>query len=331
MSKFQTEYALLRWQVEAGADEAVLDQPITHYHQPQKNHQPTKTGPAPDTSQARLADKTGPGHPLPERADGSFTPPHPRYEDTPYKNTQYDHMTQPLTASGPPSYVSRSPPNKSEFNPPPSFEDTKIHQQTNSQTARDRAQSCQTLDDLRMALDAFDGCPLKETAMNLVFADGSPQASVMLVGEAPGADEDRQGLPFVGMSGQLLDRMIATIGLDRQNTYISNILPWRPPGNRNPAPDEIAVCLPFIERHIELINPKILVFVGGVAAKTLLGVKDSIGKLRGQWFPYQSPGLARPIPARATFHPAYLLRSPGQKRKAWQDLLEIEAKLKTLS
>ncbi len=327
MSRFQSEYALLGWQIEAGADEAILDQPITHYHQPQENHPPPKADLTADEARARLAHKPVPGFNdcLTEGAQGKGAH-HPLH----YDHHDDGHMIHPPITK-PSSYSAGNRLTMSEPNQIPLSEGAETHRQPSSQAIRECAQSCQTLDDLRQALDAFDGCPLKETAMNLVFADGNPQAPVMLIGEAPGADEDRQGLPFVGVSGQLLDRMIAAIGLNRENTYISNILPWRPPGNRNPAPDEIAVCLPFIERHIELVHPKILVFIGGVAAKTLLGVKESIGKLRGQWFAYQSSGLARPITARATFHPAYLLRSPGQKRKAWQDLLDIEATLKTLS
>jgi DNA polymerase len=193
--------------------------------------------------------------------------------------------------------------------------------------ARRLAAATSSLDELRQALAAFEGCALKHTAMNLVFGDGNPRAKVMFVGEAPGADEDRQGMPFVGLSGKLLDRMLAAIGLDRGSAYIANVLPWRPPGNRSPTSDEIAACLPFIERHIELVDPEVLVLVGGIAAKALLGRTEGITRLRGQWIDYSSLGLARPIPAMATFHPAYLLRSPGQKRLAWRDLLAIQARL----
>lgn len=193
--------------------------------------------------------------------------------------------------------------------------------------ARRLSSAATSLDELREAMRRFEGCPLKHTAMNLVFGDGNPQAKVMFVGEAPGADEDRQGKPFVGVSGKLLDRMLAAIGLDRSSAYISNVLPWRPPGNRSPTSDEIASCLPFIERHIELVDPAVLVLVGGIAAKALLGRNDGITRLRGQWFDYSSFRLPRPVPAIATFHPAYLLRSPGQKRLAWRDLLAIRARL----
>jgi len=188
---------------------------------------------------------------------------------------------------------------------------------------------CKTLEDLRRALGSFEGCPLKKTATNLVFADGNPQAKVMLVGEAPGADEDRQGVPFVGVSGQLLDRMLATIGLDRTSVYITNIVPWRPPGNRQPTPQEIAACKPFVEKHITLINPEILVLVGGVAMKTLFNTNDGIMRLRGTWQSYTSPDLKEPIKAIATYHPSFLLRSPGQKAQSWQDLLMIKKALET--
>lgn len=184
-----------------------------------------------------------------------------------------------------------------------------------------------TLAELLEALRGFDGCALRQTAMNLVFADGNPKARVMLIGEAPGEDEDRQGKPFVGASGKLLDRMLAGIGLDRTSVYITNILPWRPPGNRSPTPAEIAACLPFVERHIALVDPALLVLLGGTAAKTLLGRSEGVTRLRGRWFDYGSPGLPRPIPALALYHPAYLLRSPVHKRDTWRDLLSLRRKL----
>ncbi|MGB1547376.1 MAG: uracil-DNA glycosylase [Alphaproteobacteria bacterium] len=194
-------------------------------------------------------------------------------------------------------------------------------------SARSLADTAKNLDELREALMLYDGCPLKAAA-NLVFADGNPEAKVMLIGEAPGAEEDRQGLPFVGPSGKLLDRMLAAIGLDRKSVYITNVLFWRPPGNRQPTPAEIAACLPFVERHIELVDPEILVLLGGPAAKTLTARNEGIMKLRGKWFEYESRGMSRPCSAIATFHPAYLLRSPIQKRTAWADFLAIQAKLR---
>jgi len=189
------------------------------------------------------------------------------------------------------------------------------------------AAACGTLEELRTAIEGFEGCALKTTATHTVFADGVAGAPVMFVGEAPGADEDREGKPFVGLSGQLLDKMLASIGLSRaENAYISNILPWRPPGNRQPTQSEMAICLPFIRRHIELAAPRLLVLVGGTSAKSLLDRKEGITRLRGRWFDFAVPdGPA--IPTLATYHPAFLLRSPGQKANAWRDFLSIKKQL----
>jgi uracil-DNA glycosylase len=194
------------------------------------------------------------------------------------------------------------------------------------QTAQEVAAGATTLEELRTAFEAFDGCPLKETAMSFVFADGNPAARLMFVGEAPGAEEDRQGVPFVGPAGKLLDKMLTAIGLDRTGAYITNILPWRPPGNRNPTDAEIGACLPFLERHIALAAPEIIIFVGGTSAKTLLRRQEGIMRLRGKWMTYE-PASGDPVPARALLHPAFLLRQPAQKRETWNDLLEIRARL----
>ncbi len=194
-------------------------------------------------------------------------------------------------------------------------------------TAAHIAAGCATLAELRTALDGFDGLPLKQAASCTVFADGNPEAAVMCIGEAPGQEEDRQGLPFVGPSGRLLDRMLGSIGLDRGSAYIANVVPWRPPANRKPTPDEVAVCLPFLSRHIELVDPQVLILLGGAAATAVLAKADGINRLRGKWFEFNSPGLPRPIPALATFHPAYLLRTPEAKREAWRDLLMVMKKL----
>src|SRR5581483_4534325 len=191
--------------------------------------------------------------------------------------------------------------------------------------AREAAKRATTLDELRAVLERFDGCPLKATATQLVFADGNPAARLMFVGEAPGRDEDIEGLPFVGRSGKLLDRMLAAIGLDRSSVYIANIVPWRPPGNRTPTPQESQICLPFISRQIELADPDILVCLGGPSAQTLLGIKDGITKTRGRWFTYDTG--KREIRAMPTFHPAFPLRSPLQKRFAWRDFLAIRKAL----
>ena len=193
--------------------------------------------------------------------------------------------------------------------------------------ACDLAAAASTVEELRRALEGFDGCALKKTATNLVFGDGNPDACLILIGEAPGAEEDRQGLPFVGPSGRLLDRMLASIGLDRGTVFVSNTVFWRPPGNRNPTTAEMATCLPFVERLVELVSPEILVALGGAAAKTLLARNESVGRLRGRWFTYSTPRLPRPVPATAIYHPAYLLRTPAQKRVTWRDLLGISEKL----
>jgi uracil-DNA glycosylase len=192
-------------------------------------------------------------------------------------------------------------------------------------SARDAARSAQSLDELRSLLESFDGCALKFTASRLVFADGNPQARLMLVGEAPGRDEDIAGLPFVGRSGQLLDRMIGAIGLDRTKVYIANIIPWRPPGNRTPTPQETQICLPFIRRQIELVNPDVLVTLGNPSTQGILETKEGIMRTRGRWREYETG--TRTIKAMPTFHPAYLLRSPIYKKHAWQDLRAIKAAL----
>jgi uracil-DNA glycosylase len=200
-----------------------------------------------------------------------------------------------------------------------------------TQSATHLAQSAQTVVELKAAVEAFEGCGLKKFASSTVFADGNPNARIMFIGEAPGADEDRQGRPFVGVSGKLLDKMLKSVGLDRAtNAYITNIVFWRPPGNRSPTDQEISSCLPFVQRHVELIDPAVLVFVGGMAAKTMLAKPVGITKLRGRWYEYETPGMVRPVPCMALFHPAYLLRSPQQKRLAWRDLLAIKQKLETV-
>jgi DNA polymerase len=191
-------------------------------------------------------------------------------------------------------------------------------------SARELSRAANSLAELKDALGTFEGCDtLKQPAMNLVFADGNPESRIMILGEGPGAEEDRRGLPFVGVSGQLLDRMLACIGLDRSTVYISNILFWRPPGNRTPTGAEIAACLPFVERHIELADPEYLLLLGGISAKTMLGRSEGILKQRGKWAHYQHAGMVRPIPALPSLHPAYLLRQPAQKRLAWRDFLTL--------
>jgi uracil-DNA glycosylase len=194
-------------------------------------------------------------------------------------------------------------------------------------SAREAARTAPDLEALRQLMQKFEGCALKSTATQLVFADGNPKARIMFVGEAPGRDEDIEGLPFVGRSGKLLDRMIGAIGLDRTKVYIANVIPWRPPGNRTPTPQETQICLPFIQRQIELVDPDLLVTLGNPSTQTLLGTREGIMRTRGKWFDYDTG--TRMIRALPTFHPAYLLRSPAYKRFSWQDLRAIAKLLAT--
>jgi DNA polymerase len=202
-----------------------------------------------------------------------------------------------------------------------------LPEETVVQHAVSLASNAPRLESLREALERFEGCPLKRTATNLVFGRGNPAARIVFVGEAPGAEEDVQGLPFVGPSGRLLDRILGSIGLTSRDVFITNTVFWRPPGNRSPTSSETAACMPFLQRMLELINPDVLVALGGPAATALLGRAESVGRLRGHWFSYQTPGLSRPVSVIVTFHPAYLLRSPAQKRLAWRDFLAIKRKL----
>ena len=187
--------------------------------------------------------------------------------------------------------------------------------------------ACQaaSLEELKQILAGFDKCPLKATATNMVFGTGNAGAKLMIVGEAPGAEEDRQGLPFVGASGHLLDSMLASIGLKREDVYITNILPWRPPGNRKPSEDEIALMTPFVRRHIALVGPELLLLLGGSAAAALMNTNAGITKIRGRWMTYSDGGFT--VPAIASFHPAFLLRTPAQKKFAWRDFLTLRQKL----
>ncbi len=189
--------------------------------------------------------------------------------------------------------------------------------------ARDVANAAATRDELRAALAAFDGCALSATATNLVFADGNPDSGLMLIGEGPGAEEDRAGKPFVGAAGQLLDRMLASIGLDRTQYLITNLLPWRPPGNRNPTEAEVQICLPFLLRHIALVQPRRIVLLGAFASQSVLASKTGITRLRGRWAEAVIPGLDKPVPALPMLHPAYLLRNAAAKREAWADWLAL--------
>jgi uracil-DNA glycosylase len=214
--------------------------------------------------------------------------------------------------------------------PPRAAGEAPIGPGSGSAAARKRADAATNLQELEAAVASFDGCALRRTATHTVFADGTPHAPVMVIGEAPGADEDRIGRPFVGRSGQLLDRMLAAIGLERQrNVYITNVLFWRPPGNRKPTEEEIATCLPFVWRHIALDSPKVVVLCGGTATSALLGRSEGITRLRGRWFDLAVPGLDRPIPALTTYHPSFLLRAPARKSESWRDFLALQLKIES--
>lgn len=195
-------------------------------------------------------------------------------------------------------------------------------------SALEIAARCHTLAELRVAMERFEGSQLKKLATNTVFADGNPESRVMFIGEAPGYDEDKAGLPFVGRAGKLLDKMIAAIGLDRSRVYIINVMAWRPPDNRNPDPAEVALCIPFLRRHIELAAPEILVMLGAVSARHVLGLNDGIMKLRGRWLEYRIG--TEMIPVLPTLHPAYLLRQPAHKKLAWRDLQALADRLEAL-
>ncbi|MDX8524622.1 uracil-DNA glycosylase [Mesorhizobium sp. MSK_1335] len=287
---------LLAFYASAGVDDALEDTPINRFAEPAAR--PAERAPA-----APRRDPRPESRPAPEQALGQVKPPE---RPTPSSG---------LDASNIPDAPARMPAAAA------------VPDEAQAAAARQLAARATTLDELRRHMAAFDGCNLKFTAKNLVFADGNPNADLMLVGEAPGRDEDLEGLPFVGRSGRLLDRMLAAIGLDRSSAYIANVIPWRPPGNRTPTPHETEICRPFIERQIELVNPKVLVNLGGPSAKTLLNTTEGILRLRGNWRVHTTAsGIA--IPAMPTLHPAYLLRSPAHKKLAWRDFLEVKAKLK---
>jgi len=184
----------------------------------------------------------------------------------------------------------------------------------------------ESLEHLKQYIEQSDNCSLKKNAKNTVFSDGNPESKIMLIGEAPGAEEDKQGKPFVGLAGKLLDKMLTSINLDRNSVYITNVLPWRPPNNRTPDSEEILECLPFLQKHIEIIKPKIIVLLGSTAAKAILSSTKGIMKIRGQWFEYNNLNLIKPIKTIAIFHPAFLLRSPLHKKETWKDLQEIQKK-----
>lgn len=261
--------SLLTWLIEAGADEAIVEQPANRFAAPTAQRQPPVTPAVPRAA-----------------------PP-----QTQVRKVAAAQAVSLSTAPG---------------------------------AARALAQSCATLAELKNALANFEGCELKRHAKNTVFADGNPKGRIMLIGEAPGRDEDEQGLPFVGRAGKLLDRMLGEIGLDRSKVYITNVLNWRPPQNREPTPEEAAICLPFLHRHIELADPLLMILLGAVSVRHVLGINEGITRVRGRWDLYQNAALNRAIPVMPTLHPAYLLRQPGAKRLAWRDLVSVAERMKQL-
>ena len=211
----------------------------------------------------------------------------------------------------------------------------KYYRVLNSEESLDNNQSPQNIQDiltliqLKHYIKESNICPLKNQAKQTVFSDGNPTAKIMLIGEAPGIEEDKLGKPFVGAAGQLLNRMLNAINLDRNSVYITNVVPWRPPNNRTPSSEEILQCLPFIQKHIEIIKPSLMILLGGTAAKAILATTHGITKLRGQWHEYNNLNIKKPITTRAIYHPAFLLRSPIHKKEAWEDLQEIQKKIET--
>lgn len=195
--------------------------------------------------------------------------------------------------------------------------------------AKEACLKVNSLEELKELLLKFEGCNLRNTAASTILGDGNPHAKIMFIGEAPGADEDRLGKPFVGRCGRLLDKILAAISLRREECYITNVLPWRPPGNRTPTDDEVAICIPFLKRQIELINPDFLVLLGGIALKSVMDCADSISRTRGKWMSYTLPNN-RELQVIATYHPSYLLRSSAQKSKVWADFLRLKKKLKEI-
>tara|TARA_Y100000590_G_scaffold470332_1_gene663816 strand:- start:187 stop:912 length:726 start_codon:yes stop_codon:yes gene_type:complete len=212
--------------------------------------------------------------------------------------------------------------------PNPLYQTKEKYKKTDKKNNNILLSEVNNLAELREYFLYFNGCKLKDSCKQTVFSDGNPNSKIMLVGEAPGADEDKYGKPFVGLAGKLLDKMLNSINLDRNKVYISNVIPWRPPNNRQPTTEEILQCLPLVQKHIELIDPYLLILLGGTAAKSLLTTNQGITNLRGKWHQYNTLGLPNTIMARAIFHPAFLLRSPAFKKETWEDLLEIKKNIK---
>ncbi len=296
-------FSALAWLVEAGADEAVGVAPIDRFaaqtSKPRAEPHLPVAGEAKSDSRASAKTPSGGG-----LAAMNTVAPSPKFASR--TSTQPQGEARPVPGS-----ANALPPSTDNIG-----------------QAMEIAAACRSLAELKSALENFEGSQLKKNATNTVFADGNPQSRILFIGEAPGRDEDRQGLPFVGRAGKLLDRMLAAIGLDRSSAYIINVLPWRPPDNRNPEATEVAQCIPFLRRHIELAEPDIMILLGAVSLRHVLGVGEGIMKFRGRWMEYRA--AERMVPVMPTLHPAYLLRQPAHKRLAWRDLQAVQEKLTAL-
>jgi DNA polymerase len=299
--------ALLRWYVDMGVDCPVGEAAVDRFHESRKTS-------ALEKSSAMESQEQSPAPVEPSRPR-QIAPPAPTTMAPP----------APVRAESPapkPAPPPKAPPSKASPALSPAAQAAALSHEAAAKGAREQAASAGTLAALRESLQAFEGCALKNAATQLVFSDGAEDARVMIVGEGPGADEDRAGKPFVGRAGQLLDRMLAAIGLDRTKVYIANVVPWRPPGNRAPTPQELALCLPFLRRQIELVAPDFLILLGNTAAQALLDDREGITRLRGHWRDVEIGG--RKIRVLPMLHPAYLLRTPVKKAQAWRDLRSLK-------
>jgi len=302
----------LAWLVEAGADEAVGEAPVNRFQTKASAlspHPPLEGGSKNQSASARgffgEGSQAPRNHPSPKSASQISTLPQGEGRRSDWQAESSAGRRPAVTPT-------------SVLNP-------HAHDNDHIGRALEVANGCNSLTELKIALEGFKGCALKQLANTTVFADGNPEARIMFIGEAPGYEEDKTGLPFVGRAGKLLDKMLAAIGLDRTSAYIINVLPWRPPDNRNPDLTEVAKCIPFLRRHIELHAPELMVLLGGSPLKHVLGKPEGILSSRGKWLEYHAGG--RMVPVMPTLHPAYLLRQPAHKKLAWRDLLAIKDKL----
>jgi|KBSMisStaDraftv2_1062788.scaffolds.fasta_scaffold34434_4 uracil-DNA glycosylase family 4 len=311
--------AALAWLVEAGADEAVGETPLNRFQvkaSASSSHPLLEGGSKNQSASARgffgEGSQVQKNYPSPKSASQISSSAATRGLNPQGEGRRLGDSSEPLGTR------KRSVTPTAVLNP-------HTHDNDHIGRALEIANACNSLTELKAALEAFEGCALKQFANTTVFADGNSEARILFIGEAPGYEEDKSGLPFVGRAGKLLDKMLAAIGLDRTSVYIINVLPWRPPDNRNPDLAEVAKCIPFLRRHIELHAPELMVLLGGSPTRHILGKTDGILQSRGKWLQYHVAG--RMVPVMPTLHPAYLLRQPAHKKQAWRDLLAIIDKL----